>query len=131
MIYKSILRVLEILEKCWFWNCASLQLSAFIFDENCNPFNHFKLFLFLFSFIKCFKVIREFPFWNIISALVFLLGSHPSQVPRTLVRVPNLYFGSIQYSWGTWLLKHPSTPFKQPSKSSLFFAQKIDEKINK
>ena len=28
----------------------------------------------------------------------------PSGVARLfLVRVPNLYFGSIQYSWGTWL----------------------------
>ena len=24
-------------------------------------------------------------------------------IGQWLVRVPNLYFGSIQYSWGTWL----------------------------
>ena len=28
------------------------------------------------------------------------------KVWRALVRVPNLYFGGIQYSWGTWLGEH-------------------------
>ena len=38
--------------------------------------------------------------------------SIPTQFSRNnvrlfLVRVPNLYFGSIQYSWGTWLVAVP------------------------
>ena len=34
------------------------------------------------------------------------------KVLKHLVRVPNLYFGSIQYSWGTWLWNTQSRGFK-------------------
>ena len=53
--------------------------------------------------------------------------------------IPLFYFSkhppnTLQTPWNTLQapLKHPSTPFKQHSKSSLFFAQKVDgKKINR
>ena len=49
--------------------------------------------------------------WRSVLALYFktspqLLTVVIGQVCIILVRVPNLYFGSIQYSWGTWLEKN-------------------------
>ena len=53
------------------------------------------------------------PEWNITFKIYkyFLDTSiERNTVGQKVVRVPNLYFGSIQYSWGTWLASTSTSP---------------------
>ena len=67
--------------------------------------------LFYIEFIKRYIIFYNANYLNqdvllacILLSLSDLRPDALPHIPPHLVRVPNLYFGSIQYSWGTWLV---------------------------